>query len=46
MNGYLPLSMAQGGKKMMARRWRGMQERLDVRDALDQSYSMVSWLLQ
>ena len=34
--------MAQGGKEMMVGRWRSMLGRLDVQDALDQSYSGLS----
>jgi hypothetical protein len=41
-NDHLSESMIQGGKEMMAGRWRGMLDRLDVRDALDQAYSRVS----
>jgi hypothetical protein len=31
--------MTQGGKEMMAERWRGMLDGLEVRDVHDQSYS-------
>jgi hypothetical protein len=39
-NGHLSEWMTQGGKEMMAGRWRGrgMLGRLDVLDALDQSH--------
>ena len=42
-NGNLSESMTQGGKEMMAEQWRCMLGRLDVRDALDQSYSKGSY---
>jgi hypothetical protein len=41
-NGHLSEVMIQGGKEMMAGRWWGTLERLDVQDVLDQSYSRLS----
>ena len=37
-NGNLSELMTQGGKEMMAGRWRGMLGRLGIQDALDQTY--------
>ena len=45
-NGSLYDSMTQGGKEMMAGLWHGMLERLNVRDALDQTYSKISHFVQ
>ena len=37
-NSNLSELMTQGGKEMMAGRWRSMLGRLDVPEALDQTY--------
>ena len=41
-NGDLRESITQGGKEMMAERWRDMLGRLGVREALDQTYQSYS----
>ena len=45
MNGLLSESMTQGEKQMVVERWRGIVgglESLDIRDALDQGFSMLA----
>ena len=44
-NGDLSESMTKHGKEIVARRWPGMLGKLDVRDALDQSYSVLSLVI-